>query len=116
MDQVTPAYKEQIQGQILSIMTTGLESNSLHTTQIPLIAGFVREKIETVATHTQLVAFLAELAQKWPVFAPLGNMEMGKAIEAHKGQLTDDVMNKVKSGDIDGALEMAQGLTSHKQQ
>lgn len=115
MDQITPEYKEQVQGQILSIMSAALEANTLKTDQTPVIAGFVREKIEAVQTHVQLVEFLAELAQKWPIFASLGNMEMGRAIEAHKGEFTHGVIDKVKSGDIDGALKMAQGLTPHAQ-
>lgn len=97
-------------------MISSLEANSLNADQTHLIANFVLERLQPVQNHAELVSFLTDLANRWPVFAPLGNMEMGKAIESHKEDLTKDVLTKVKSGDIEGALEMAKGLTQHNNQ
>ena len=94
-------------------MTASLEVKTLEASETHLIANFVLEHLATVQTHADLVNFLSELSEKWSVFAPLGNIEMGKTIAAHRDELTHDVMDKVKSGDIDGALEMAQSLTPH---
>lgn len=113
MDQIAPADKTTIEQQIIQLMTSSLEAKTLEADQTHLIANFVLEHLEAVQTHAELVNFLSSLAEKWPIFAPLGNIEMGKTIAAHRDELTHNVMDKVKSGDIDGALEMAQSLTPH---
>lgn len=113
MIEITPEYKTEIQRQIIQAMIQGIESNTFDYSQVHLVANFALEELEKVTTHSELVAFLEKLNQKWPIFAKVGNAEMGKVIEKQKDDLTAEVIQMMKQGDIDGALEAAKEYTTH---
>jgi len=114
MIEITPEYKTQIQRQIIQAMIQGIESNTFDYRQVYLVANFALEELEKVTTHPELVTFLEKLTQKWPIFAKVGNVEMGKVIEEKKDDLTAEVVQMMKEGDIEGALEAAKGYTTHQ--
>jgi hypothetical protein len=113
MIEITPEYKTDIQRQIIQAMIEGIESKTFDYRQVHLVANFALEELAKVTTHPQLIAFLEKLTQKWPIFAKVGNTEMGKVIEERKDTLTAEVIQMVKQGDIDTALKTVKEYTTH---
>lgn len=111
--QLTEEYKEMIQWNIIDTITLALDENNVKNEELPEIAKYVMARIASITTHQQLVSFLIELSDRWPVFAQIANNEMGKAIEDKKGELVGDVMIKAQNGDIQGAIDLARGYTKN---
>lgn len=104
MDQIGPNKKLEIEREIINKITISLESKVLASDQLHLIANYVKEYLPNVATHTQLITFFEGLAASWPVFASLGNVEMGRAIEEHRKDVLLSTSAMMKGGHIDQAL------------
>lgn len=112
MDQIGPNKKIQIEREIIAMITSSLESKTLASDQLHLIANYIKERLPVVTTHTDLIAFFEGLAASWPIFASLGNAEMGKAIEEHRKEVIISTSEMVKEGHMDQALANMKGAAS----
>lgn len=109
---ITSEYRTEVERRILGIMASALESSQMTEVESGEVARFILDRLDTVETHQELVAFLADLAQRWPIFTEIGNTEMAKAIEAKKGDVTTQMTSYLRSGDIDAALDAVKVLRS----
>ncbi len=112
MDQIGPDKKLEIEREIINMITTSLESGQLANDQLHLVANFIKEELPTVENHAQLIAFFERFAASWPVFATLGNIEMGRAIEGQRQDTLASTSAMIKNGDVEQALTNMKGASA----
>src|SRR3989344_6534746 len=89
---VSDEHKKEIEAKIVEDIVFGLESNKISETDLPRIADFVLGKIDNIQNHEELVSFLNELSEKWPVFDNLEEVERGEVKDSEEGQAEKDVL------------------------
>lgn len=113
--QLLQGRRDAIEKAIVELVINGLKEGSLPEDDLSPIANFVLEKIDTLQTEEQMVAFLAELAQKWPIFSNIHILEKGKVIEKTENQAAQNVLELAKEGKIDQAVDLAKSVTEPQQ-
>ncbi len=100
------AKVEDVRKKILLKMADALDAKQLQESQLSEIAGFVLRGTESLTTEEQLLSFLQQLSEKWPVFADLYTVESGQKIEEHHQAVVENALQLTKDGQIDQALQM----------
>ncbi len=111
---LTKEREDQITRAILEAIATGLENGTIHNADSATIADFWEGKVDSIKTEEDLLSFLLELSQKWPVFANLYTVEKGKKSEANEQQVTQDVVALANKGKIDEAVDLAKTATGEQ--
>ena len=109
--ELTSEYKEAIAKQLLSLMTKALQENTVTELDLQEMAEWFSLRTKTMTTRAEMTAFIAELAAKWPVLAPLVTLETAKAKEAEEVQVAQNVTELVRTGNLDDALQVAKSAT-----
>lgn len=107
---VTEEYRTNIERRILEILANALESSQITEAESTSVARYILDHLDNVQSHPELVQFLSELAQKWPIFTEVGNTEMARAIEANKSTVTSNMETLIRQGNIQAALDAAKTL------
>ncbi|MBU4016288.1 hypothetical protein KJ980_01655 [Patescibacteria group bacterium] len=110
--QLSQERKDEVLKAIAELIIAGLKDGSIVEDDLFPIANFVLEKIDTLATEEQMVVFLSELAQKWPVFSKIYSHEKGKVLEHTENLAAQNVMDLAKEGKIDEAVDLAKSVTA----
>ena len=110
---ITSEYRTEVERHILEVMASALESSALTEVESGEVARFILNHLDKAETHQELVVFLTQLAERLPIFTHLGNIEMAKAIEAKKGDVTTQMASYLRNGDIQAALDAANVLKTH---
>lgn len=100
-----------IQSAIVEKIAQALEGEKITEDELPTIATFVLNNTKSLTTEEQLLAFLDELAKKWPFFEPIEELEKGRAREAGEDKVVADVLKLAKSGQINEAVDLAKTVT-----
>lgn len=100
-----------IQSAIVEKIAQALEEEKVAEDELPEIATFVLEKTNNITTEEQLLLFLDDLAQKWPFFEPIEELEKGREREKGEEQVVEDVLKLAKSGQINEAVDLAKTVT-----
>ena len=109
---VTEDHKNEIQKKIVDAILTGLENKSLLATQLSEIADFALKGIDAVKTQDELLAFLADLSSKWPVFNNIKLTEEGEVKNEAEKEVANGVLDLANSGKIDDAIGLAKTMTN----
>ena len=104
---MTNQEKEDIEKKILEEISNALEKGELKADDSAAIANFILEKLDGVSSSTELVNFLQELSQKWPVFNNLLEIEKGKQEQKDDQVAVGQVEDLARKGKIDEALSVA---------
>lgn len=107
----SPDHKKEIETNIVQAIITALEGNGLSKDELPKIADFVLERIDSVKNHDGMVAFLDELSSTWPIFINIASIEKGEVKEKVEDEVTEGVLTLAKSGKIDEAIDLAKTMT-----
>lgn len=110
--QLSQERKDGVLKEIADLIIAGLKDGSILEDDLFPIASFVLEKIDVLATEEQMVVFLSELAQKWPVFSKIHTHEKGKVLEHTENIAAQNVMDLAKEGKIDEAVDLAKSVTA----
>jgi hypothetical protein len=110
--QLSQEQRGAIENQIAELVIKGLREGLIQEEDLSPIGKFVLEKIDTLQTEEQMVAFLTEMAQKWPLFSNILTIEKGKVSENSENQTAIDVLGLAKEGKIDEAVDLAKSVTA----
>lgn len=110
--QLSQERRDEVLKEIADLIIVGLKDGSILENDLFPIADFTLQKIDTLATEEQMVIFLSELAQKWPVFSKIHTYEKGKVLEQTENIAAQNVMDLAKEGKIDEAVDLAKSATS----
>ncbi|MDZ4209963.1 MAG: hypothetical protein U1C56_02175, partial [Candidatus Curtissbacteria bacterium] len=77
---------------------------------LPLIANFVLNNIDTDQNHDQLIAHLDELSKRWPFFEKVEQLERGEVKEANEDRVEKNVLIMVKAGQTEQAISLAKSV------
>lgn len=105
-------HKELIERQTLEAIATALEKNEMTEADIPPISKFVLEQIDKIQDIDQLIIFLQELSNKWPIFRGLFEVEKGKVREESEKIVAIEVSNLAQTGHLEEAINMAKSVTN----
>ena len=106
----TDQHKAQVEAQIVEIVAASLENNVLGQEELPVIATFVLDKIDTIKTQDELAVFLAELSGKYPIFKNIAIVEKGILNHEKENVVVKDMLNLAKNGKIDEAIQLAKTI------
>ena len=108
---VTEAHKTEVERKILEAEIDALENDQLSEAELPEIADFVLARIDQIHDHDQLVKFLDELSAKWSFFDNIEQLERGEVTEAKEDRVEQEVLELVKSGKVNEAINLAKTVT-----
>jgi len=109
---VTPEHKNEIEKKIVEAIVAGLENKNLLESQLSEIADFVLQRMDAVKNQDELLAFLADLSSKWPVFNNIKLTEEGEAKNEAEKDVAKGVLDLAKNGKIDDAIGLAKTMTN----
>lgn len=105
------ARKNVVGERLARKVARALEDGTVTLEQLPEISSYILDNIDTITNHGQLMTFLTELSQKWPVFSNVLTMEQGEVQEKKEDQKIEQVENLIKENKIDEALKVAESAT-----
>lgn len=105
------AHKNVIGERLARKVARALEDGTVTLEQLPEISSYILDNIDTITTHDQLMTFLTNLSQKWPVFSDVLTMEEGEVQEKKEDQKIEQVEDLLKENKIDEALKVAESAT-----
>lgn len=99
--------RAEIEEKIVGLIASSLENGSLDEDELSTVSNFVLERIDRIKNQKELIDFVSDLSQKWPVFKSIELIERGEIQEKVEDEATDDVSNLLKKGQIDEAIDLA---------
>lgn len=112
--QLSQERKDQVFRAIAELNITLFENRSFSEENFAPVADFILGKIDIIQTEEELLSFLSELVEKWPVFEPILNQEKNKNTVSNTAQVTQNIVDLAKEGKIDEAIDMAKQATSQQ--
>ena len=104
-------HKKKIYNDIVEVIITALEKNELSSSEIPKIANFVLVQIDAVNNHEDLITFLKNLSNKWPIFENIEEIEKGEVKDQKEEEVAEGVLQMAKSGNVEEAINLAKTMT-----
>lgn len=108
----TKEHKNEIEKKIVEAIIAGLANKNLLASQLSEIADFVLQRIDEVKNEDELLAFLADLSSKWPIFNNIKLTEEGEVKNEAEKEVANDVLDLAKNGKIDDAIGLAKTMTN----
>lgn len=109
--QLSQERRDGVEKAIADLVLKGFKEGLIQDEDLSPIGKFVLEKIDTLQTEEQMVAFLTELAKKWPLFSNILTIEKGKVTQNSENQVAQNVLDLAKEGKIDQAVDLAKTAT-----
>lgn len=100
-------HKKQVEKMILEAIVLGLENEKIKEADLPPIADYVLKYIDAIYDHHQLVVFVTNLSQKWPIFKNIEDIEKGEEKRAFEHKAAGQVLNMIKTGQATQAINYA---------
>ncbi|MDP2632933.1 MAG: hypothetical protein Q8P25_04415 [Candidatus Curtissbacteria bacterium] len=107
---VSNSHRDEILKKIVKDLVMAMENNSVTEADLPLIANFVLNNIDTDQNHDQLIAHLDELSKRWPFFEKVEQLERGEVKEANEDRVEKNVLIMVKAGQTEQAISLAKSV------
>ncbi len=104
---------EKVDRRLLESLITAIEADKINDEELPVLANFVLEKIDSTKNHEQLIKGLEELSAKWPIFDNIEELERGEVQEAKEDKVEQDVLNLAKNGRVEEAISLAKTMTEN---
>lgn len=106
-------HKEKIEREIVETCAQALEKRELTTQDTSQVADFVLTKIDSIQNEQELLIFLGELSQKWPLFQTVIDMEKGSIQEQNEGIAINQITQNLREGKIEEAIQISQTINSN---
>lgn len=110
---ISEDQRSAVEQQIVNSMVDALKNDKLNNEDLPIISQFILGKIDSIQNTGQLVSFLGELSQRWPVFKNIAIIESGNVRENQEKEAVRDVLSLTQQGNIDEALNLAKKMTNN---
>lgn len=99
------SYREKIGERITLTLADALEEGAITGEEASKVAEYVLENIDKAKTSGEILDFLTDLANKWPVFGQLLTIELGQATAQKEDAALKKTEELLKENKIDEALE-----------
>jgi len=110
----TQEHKDAIERKILEILANALDAGQIENEEAPDVARFVLDRIDKVTNQKELIEFLGELNEKWPVFSTLKEQGEGEIQDSVNEEVADGVELLIKHGKLEKALALVKSITKRK--
>lgn len=100
------AYKERVGISVAKRLEEGIKKGLIDEDTASEIATFILNNIDKAQNSVQLIDFLEELSNKWPVFQQVLTIEQGEIAEEKDQQVAQQASDLIKNNQMDEALKM----------
>lgn len=114
MDSFT-LYRERIGESLTKRLADAIAQQVVTFDEAAEISNTILEKIDLTRNSTELMAFVEDLAHKWPLFGPILVAEQAQEIEAHEEEALHQVSDLLKENKIEEATATAGQATQDTQ-
>lgn len=108
-------YREKIGTSLTLRLNDAYAQGVLSEDETPVIAQFILDRIDKVNNHQELLSFLEELSNKWPLFGPVLMIEKSQKNEENNQQSVDKIEQLIKENKIDEALNVAEKAADNEE-
>lgn len=112
MDSFTEEHKKEVEWKLVDVIISSLKQEMLTEEELPVVSSYILDNIKHVKTHDELMVFLRDLSNRWPIFSPVLVLESGEVKEKVEDQVALDVLKLAKENKIEEALKLAKTVTS----
>lgn len=96
-----------LEKQMLEIIIAALEAKKFTEEESQQAAQFILSEIDEIYDQADIIIFVKKLTAKWPVFAPLVEIEAGKISRQKENVAADQIATLIKTGQAGQATTMA---------
>lgn len=107
-------YKNKIKKQLTLKIAEGLKKQQINPSQASIISSYILNDFDALSNQFQLINFLAKLADKWPIFENIYNIETGKIKEKQEKEAVKKTVQMIKENKINDALQITKESINKK--
>lgn len=111
----TEERKKNLENNLVETMLAGLDREEITQEDLPVIATFILDRIDTITSQDDLMQFLRDIAAQWQIFSRILVLESGELKEQKEGQVAQGVLSLAKVGKIEEAISLAKTMTNTTQ-
>lgn len=104
-------YKNRVGKHLTIRLALALKNGEITEQELPIIARFILDHIDNILNHEQLIQFLTNLSQKWPVFNHILTIEKGEEILIKEGYAINQIQQLLKQKRYDEVIATAKTIT-----
>lgn len=101
-------YRERIGATLTTRLNDAYSQEVISSEESPIIASFILERIDNLRNHQDLIAFLEELANKWPIFGPVLMLERSIEKKGDNDQAINQAEQLIRENKIEEALDLVE--------
>lgn len=91
----TQEEKESLSLKLLQQAAGGLKEGTISQAEMMFISSQIEKKLLNLQTHEDLVLFLAELSESFPMFSSFLTIEQGKEKEMKTGDQINEIRQQI---------------------
>ena len=103
-------YKNKIGARITKTLGEALLRGDINEDEASEIGDYVMENIDNAKNNAELLDFLINLANKWPVFDSILTAELQQATGAKEDAVVKETEDLIKENKIDEALKTVKNV------
>jgi len=103
-------YKNRVGKHLTIRLALALKSGEITEQELPIIARFILDHIDNILNHEQLIQFLTNLSQKWPIFNHILTIEKGEEILNKEGYAINQIQQLLKQKRYNEAITIAKNI------
>lgn len=104
-------YKNSLGKQLTVRLAEALRNQEISEEELPVVANYILENIDNIVNHSQLLDFLTNLGQRWPIFSNILVLEKKGQIETKEKETLKQAMGLIKENKIDEAINIVKTST-----
>ena len=112
--QAHAAYKNKIGERLTRKLIDALREKKITQEELSIISSYILDNIDKPKTNSELLDFLEDLSQKWPIFKDNLEVEEAEINEENKAQKVDQVEDLIEQNKIEDAIKLASGSNDNK--
>ena len=112
MDSVTEAYKNKIGERLTRKLAQAVKGGQIAPEELPNISSYILTNIDKAKTNSELLTFLEDIVNKWPIFSETLTVEQINKAEDNKSEKIEQISGLIDANKIDEALRVATDANS----
>lgn len=90
------SLKKDVKRKLVDALVNGLRTEKLSLKDMKISSNFILDKIDLIKNLSQLIVFLDELSQKWPVFSEVLKFYKFSLSEEKEKEVIDKLSQYIK--------------------
>lgn len=108
----TQTKRKELEERMVQIILAEIEKNTLTIDQAKEITTFWLSKSSTLSTEEELMSFVNDSADKWPIFSQMALAQQTEPLKEKEVKIADDVVSLVRDGRIEEAVSLAKAANN----